>query len=114
MRRNLKTRPTFLLLILVGVLLYVPFLAVQYDPNGIVEAESMESGILLPHNHMAYRPIGFVLFNSVQFLGYSGNSVLVFQLFNAVCGALSLGFCYLSLEAVLRNRCTAIVASLWL
>ena len=110
---NVKTVPAFLLLTGCGLLLYAPFLAIQYDTNGVLEAESLESGVLVSHNHMAYRPIGNLLYNAAQMLGYSGTSLLILQFFNAVCGALSVGFCYVSFERLLQSRVSAVIASLW-
>jgi hypothetical protein len=110
---SLSTRSSFLLLTTLALLLYAPFLAIQYDTNGMVEAQSMERGILLPHNHMVYRPIGFVLYSMVKQLGYSGNSLPVFQGFNAVCGALSVGLCYVAFTRLMLRPITAAVASLW-
>jgi hypothetical protein len=95
-----NTLPAFLLLTVFGLLLYAPLLAIQYDTNGVLEAESMELGYLLAHNHLAYRPIGFGMYKVAQHLGYSGNSLLL-QLFSAVCGAFSMGFCYLTFESLL-------------
>jgi len=97
-------RSTFLLVVLLGLLLYLPFLAIQYDTNGMVEADSLEQGMLLAHNHLAYRPIGFFVYSLVQEMGYTGNSLHVFQVINGICGALSLGFCYLAFAPLLKNR----------
>ena len=110
---NVRTVPAFLLVTIGGLLLYAPFLAIQYDTNGVFEAESIESGFLLPHNHIAYRPIGYVTYKAAQLLGYAGFSLLILQCFNAVCGALSVGFCYLSFERLLQSRASAVVASFW-
>jgi len=97
----------------IALLLYVPFLAIQYDTNGIEEAQSTEAGRVLNHNHMAYRPLGFAVYRLAQLLGYSGKILFLFQLMNAVSGALAVGFCYLALQSLLRSRSIAIIASLW-
>lgn len=110
---SFSTRTSLLLLSALALFLYAPFLAIQYDTNGMVEAQSMERGDLLPHNHLAYRPIGFVLYSIAKQLGYSGNSLLVFQVFNAVCGALTVGLCYLAFTRLMIRPFTAAIASLW-
>ena len=40
---------------LVSLGLYLPFLAMQYDPNGLIEAMAVENGRLLNKNHMLFR-----------------------------------------------------------
>lgn len=116
LRASMALRPLYLFALISGFafLLYAPFLAIQYDTNGIVEAASMEHGFLLPHNHMAYRPIVSAIFRISKTLGYSGNSLPLFQILNSVCGALGVGFCYLACERFMRSRVTAVLSSLWL
>src|SRR5579883_2124749 len=72
--------------------LYLPFLSIQYDPNGLVEAMSVENGPFLNKNHMLYRPLGLMAWRTLGRLGYSGNSLPVLQAIDAVAGALGVGF----------------------
>src|SRR6185503_9983376 len=71
--------------------LYLPFLSVQYDTNGIAEAVALEAGQLVNKNHMLYRPLGLLIYRALQHFGYAGNSLLVLQTLNAVCGAVGIG-----------------------
>src|SRR4051812_35585388 len=74
--------------------LYLPLLAIQFDTNGIAEAVALEAGQLVNKNHMLYRPLGFVIYRALQYLGYSGKSLLVLQTMNAICGAAGIGLAY--------------------
>ena len=98
----------------VALLLYLPFLAIQYDPNGIVEAQGVEGGQLVPHNHILYRPIGWSVYAASRALGYSGNSLRILQILNAVLGAIGIGLAYLIFERVTRHKLAAAGASFWL
>src|SRR5437879_3794758 len=65
----------FIAVTLLGLGLYTPFLSIQYDPNGIIEASAVENGPLLNKNHMLYRPLGLVAWRALRLAGYSGNSL---------------------------------------
>jgi hypothetical protein len=84
----------------VAFLLYAPFLAIQYDTNGIVEAQGVEGGQLVPHNHILYRPVGWSVYTAGRALGYSGNALHVLQILNAALGAIGIGLAYLIFEGV--------------
>ena len=71
--------------------LYLPFLAIQYDTNGIA---ALEAGQLINKNHMLYRPIGLLVYSALQHFGYAGNSLMVLQTINAICGAAGIGLAY--------------------
>jgi hypothetical protein len=79
---------------------YVPFLAIQYDSNGIVEAVSVETGRLVNKNHMLYRPLGLLVWHGFTVAGYTGRSYVVLQTMTAVASALGVGFAYLAFTAV--------------
>lgn len=97
--------------VLLALGLYLPFLAIQYDTNGVVEAAALESGSLINKNHMLYRPIGMVVYSAVQHLGYGGRSLFVLQVLNAICGAIGVGFAYLLFKSAARDRATAATGS---
>ena len=101
----------------VGVLaagLFLPFLAVQYDTNGIAEAANLEAGQLVNKSHILYRPVGLVIYRALQHLGYAGNSLLVLQTLNAVCGAVGIGFAYAVFKWAARDRTAAAFGAFWL
>ena len=52
--------------------LYLPFLAIQYDVNGIAEAVALEAGQLVNKSHMLYRPAGRFIYRTLQYSGYGG------------------------------------------
>ena len=92
---------------LIALGLYLPFLAIQYDTNGIVEAVSLEAGssaTLLNKNHILFRPIGFIAYHAFRHLGYSDNSLIILQTIDALCGAAALGFAYAAFKSVTQDR----------
>jgi len=101
-------------LVILALGLYLPFLAIQYDINGIVEANALESGQLLYKNHVLYRPIGLLFYRTLQVLGYQGNSLLVLQTINAVCGAIGIGLAYAVFRSATRGRPAALMGALFL
>jgi hypothetical protein len=107
-----KTKTEFLLITLFSLLLYIPFLSIQYDTNGIIEATGVESGDLLNKNHMLYRPLGLLIWRALQFPGYGGKSLLILQILTAVAGALGVGFAYLAFRSLTPSRAYAAVAAL--
>src|SRR5947208_12820573 len=68
--------------------LYLPFLSIQYDPNGVLEAMSIESGTVLNKNHILYRPLGLLVWRVAQVFGYHGPSLPVLQIITGIAGAL--------------------------
>jgi len=91
-----KTWFQVILVTLAGLALYLPFLASQYDTNGVVEALAVESGQLFHKNHLLYRVIGYAVYRGLQFGGYSGRAIVVLQTMNAICGAVGIGLAYLT------------------
>ena len=94
--------------------LYLPFRAIQYDTNGIDEAQLVEAGPLFHKNHMLYRPLASVLYGAAKAAGYSGNSLTVLQVMNAFFGAIGIGLCYLIFRYVVKDRTAAMAGSIWL
>jgi hypothetical protein len=107
--RGLKSdRSTFLLITIIALGLYLPFLSIQYDTNGILEASAVESRALFDKNHMLYRPLGFICYRLAQSFGYAGNSYFILQVLNAFCGALGVGLAYLVFRRQTNDRAAAI------
>jgi hypothetical protein len=94
--------------------LYLPFLSIQYDTNGMAEAAALEAGQLINKNHMLYRPIGVAAYRAAQYFGYAGNSLHVLQIINAVCGAAGIGFAYAVFKWATRDRTAATIGVFWL
>ena len=89
--------------------LYLPFLAIQYDTNGIAEAAALEAGQVVNKSHILYRPIGNVIYRALQQFGYHGRSLLVLQTLNAVFGALGIGLAYAVFRWAARDKHAALV-----
>ena len=94
--------------------LYLPFLSIQYDTNGIVEAASIESGALLSKNHMLYRPVGLFVWRASRLAGYTGPSLIVLQMINAITGAIGVGLAYLAFLRIGGSRSVAAIGALFL
>lgn len=99
---------------LLALALYLPFLAIQYDTNGISEAAALESGQLVNKNHMLYRPVGLLVYRAAQMLGYHGNSLYVLQVLNAMCGSIGVGLAYALFKFSTRGRAAAALGCFWL
>jgi hypothetical protein len=116
---NATSRPTagaftFALVALIALGLYLPFLAIQYDTNGVAEAAALEDSILFDKNHMLYRPIGLLFYRLVQRFGYSGNALLVLQIINAFCGAIGVALAYQVFLHKTKDRSAAAFGSAFL
>jgi hypothetical protein len=104
----------FVIVSAVALGLYLPFLSIQYDPNGLVEAMSVEHGPLLNKNHLLYRPVGLIAWRSLQRAGYSGNSLPLLQSIAAVTAALGVGFAFLAFAKLSIHRETAFFGAAFL
>ena len=93
---------------------FLPFLAIQYDTNGVIEALAVESGQLFQKNHMLYRPLAFVIYSSLHWLGYSAGALSILQVMNAVCGALAAAFAYVAYKRMTGNRLASAAGVLFL
>lgn len=79
--------------LVVGLCLFLPFRSINYDLNGIAEAQAMEAGgrELLDHNHLLFRPLVALIQRSFQVAGlYHGSVLPVIQIATAVFSALAL------------------------
>src|ERR1051326_6316405 len=94
--------------------LYLPFLSIQYDPNGRVEAMSVERGPLLNKNHMLYRPVGLIAWRASQLAVNSSHALMALQVIRAVCGALGGGFAFLAFTKLSSYPAAAWAGALFL
>ena len=102
------------LVTLAALMLFLPFLSIQYDTNGLIEALAVESGELFHKNHLLYRVMGWVAYRGLQLTGHSPRAIVVLQVMNAICGAVGVGLAYLTYNRAARNRQAAIAGSLFL
>ncbi len=105
-----------IIIVLTSLGLNLFFLSRQWDLNGLIEAQPVESGgkTLFPANHLLYRPLGYAIYNSCQWLGYEGKSAPVLQVLTALSGALGLGLFYLALRRLTNHVGVSILAALFL
>jgi len=106
---------SFLLVIALGLCLYLPLLTRNYDINGLMEASAVESGDpvgLWNPNHMLYRPVGYLIRQTLAAAGIHTGVVPFLQILSAMFGALGLGFVFLALEHLTSDRTIAIWMSL--
>jgi len=99
---------------LVGLILFLPLLSINYDLNGIQEAAAVEAGgrTLFDHNHMLYRPTGACVYSLLQTLGwYGGGSLFILQVITAVCASFGLSFAFLAYVQMSQSRLRAVLAA---
>ncbi len=103
----------FVAITLVSLFLYLLFPSIQWDLNGLVEAQSIDAGRadMFSPNHMLYRPTSFVIFKVWQLLGYTGNSVPILQAITAVSAALGIGFFFLALYHLTEHLAISIIGT---
>lgn len=109
---NRSTVLQFTFVFLLSLACYLPFLSLQYDTNGIIEALAVETGQLFHKNHLIYRAVGYLAYRGFQLAGYSGRAIVVLQALNAVCGALGVAFAYAVYKKVTRQTAAAIAGAL--
>ena len=106
---------SFLLVVALGLCLYLPLLTKNYDINGLMEATAVESGDpvgLWNPNHMLYRPVGYVIRQTLEAVGLHTGTIPFLQVLSGIFGALGLGFAYLAFERLTANRTIAIWMSI--
>src|SRR5205823_1213602 len=74
----------------------------------------LETGQLFHKNHLLYRPLGYVLYAIAGGAGYSGKSLAVLQVLNAILGATGAGLCYVTFKHILRDEAAALIGTIWL
>ena len=99
---------------LVSFALFIPFLAVQYDTNGLAEAFAIESGNLIHKNHVLYGIVGYLFYSGLPLIGHAPRAITVLQIINAACGALGAGFAYAAYKGVTHDRLAAVVGTAFL
>jgi hypothetical protein len=104
----------FLTVTFAALCLYLPFVSIQYDTNGLVEAMAVEHGPLLNKNHMLFRPLGLLAWRVSHFAGHAGSSLHVLQVVSAAAGALGIGFAFLAFSSLSENRATACAGTAFL
>jgi hypothetical protein len=108
------TIPQLLIIAGVFLLLYLPFLSIDYDANGVIEAMDVETGRRLSPNHLLYTLLGRALFEIAQAFGYGGRAIYVLQTFNALCGAVGVALaCVAFVKLGASKRAALAAAGLW-
>jgi hypothetical protein len=103
-----------LLVFLVVLCLYLPFLSQQFDLNGITEAVAVDNGDLFSANHLLYRPLGLLATRFATSVGFTGKSIAIFQVLSAMSGAACVALAFLFFHGLIGNRAVAAIAALWL
>ncbi len=80
---------------------YVAFLSIQCDLNGVTEVMAIERGhaidLFLPRR-LLYRPLGYLLCELLRLGGYSGSVIVPLQILSATFGALNVSVLFLILR----------------
>jgi hypothetical protein len=99
-----------------GILLYLLFITVNYDPNGITEAFSVELGgaqLFNPH-HMLNRPLGLLFYEITTRLGYNWRSLVILQWISAASGIIGLSLAHIAFHNLARSLRVSCIFALWL
>lgn len=100
---------------LLGLVLFLPFLSINYELNGVNEAILLEAGgpeVFSP-NHLLYRPLGALFYLGMQtYLGYTGLSLPILQVMTAVFSALALAIGFLTFLAISNSAPSAAIVTL--
>src|SRR6185436_6335829 len=91
---------SFLILVVIALCLYLPFLTRNYDLNGLAEVMAVQAGTpgdLFSPNHMLYRPVAFGVQHFLAACGFEVRLVAMMQVMSAIFGALRVGFTYLTI-----------------
>jgi hypothetical protein len=93
--------------------LYLPFLSIQHNPNGINEAISVEKGGrgLFSPNHMLYRPLGWSVWHVMRGLGYWGRSLVILQVISALAGAAAVAAAFVVYQALAGHWAPGMLAA---
>ena len=106
-----KSYLDFLIVTTLALLLYLPFRSIQWDLNGIIEAQAIDSGGegLVSPNHLLYRPLGLAAFTLFRSAGYGGHSVVILQYITGIMAAIGIGLFWKWIKNLTGN---VLVASL--
>jgi hypothetical protein len=105
---------TSLALALTATVIYLLFLSINYDSNGILIARGVESGDPVHANHMLFEITGSAVLYLARILGHDGAAFTMLQILAALCGGLTLGGTYLVARHIGADRGPALVAAGWL
>jgi hypothetical protein len=100
---------------LIGLLLFLPFLSINYDLNSVREAVGVERGgqDLFSPNHLLYRPMGYPVHRILEaILNYRGSVLLVLQVITALFAALGLALSLLVFARISQSVLSAALATL--
>lgn len=86
------------LILLLGFLLYFPWLSTRYDLNGLIEAAALERGELFSPHHLLYRPLAWPFYYIFKLYVPAGRSLPVLQWLSACSGTIGLGLYFLILS----------------
>jgi len=108
---------SFVILVVVALCLYLPFLTRNYDLNGLAEVAAVKTGVagaLFSPNHMLYRPVAFSVQRFLTSHGFEISLLSMMQVMSAIFGALGVGFTYLMISRLVTQPMIAFWASLGL
>jgi len=112
--KSLRPVSDFLLIFLAFLLLYLPFLSIDLDANGVIEALNLKPGSPISHNHIIYGIVGKAFYDALQAAGFHGRSVDALQILNAICGALGVALAFIAFQKLGATRRAALLGSvLW-
>lgn len=103
----------FLIATGLGLLLFLPWLSIRWDPNGIMEARAIERGALLTPNHLLYRPLASLLLEGARLAGYAPPPAQLYQILTATISALGLGAFFVAVLFLARSQRAAAFATLF-
>jgi hypothetical protein len=92
------------LFFLLGLGLFLSLSSINYELNGVLEAENLEAGDLFTPNHMLYRPMGLLVYRGLQiYAQYDGVSLFVLQVITAIFASLGLAFSFLAFAQISQS-----------
>ncbi len=99
-----------------ALMLYLPLRSTQWDLNGIIEAQAIDTGgaALVSPNHMLYRPLGYAIFTIARSVGYSGHSAAILQYTTVILACIAIGLFWKWMKNLTDNLVVASVASAFL
>lgn len=110
-----RTRIMCLAFFLLGLVLFLPFLSINYDLNSVHEAASVEiaGSALFDHNHLLYRPVGALAYRSLQtYTGYNGPSLPILQIITALFSSLGLSTSFIAFAQISKSIRQASLATI--
>lgn len=96
--------------------LLLPLRSVQWDLNGLAEADAITTGgpALFSANHLLYRPLGLAIFATASRLGYEGSIQVLLQLVTAFLASLGVSLFFLAARSLTGRTTPAALAALLL